>query len=76
MAKTYTVKGGDTLSKIYKSLGYSSWNDLWNSWKSSSRSGGGGGLYGGGGGGGAFSGSANRAGGTGGAGIIIVHEYY
>ena len=38
MAQTYTVKSGDSLSKIYKSLGYSSWNDLWNSWKSSSRS--------------------------------------
>jgi hypothetical protein len=35
----YTVQSGDTLSKIYKSLGYGSWQDLWNSWKSSSRSG-------------------------------------
>lgn len=39
MANTYTVKSGDSLSKIYKSLGYKSWQDLWNEWKSSSRSG-------------------------------------
>lgn len=39
MAKTYTVKSGDSLSRIYKSLGYSSWQDLWNNWKSQSRSG-------------------------------------
>jgi len=39
MASTYTVKSGDSLSKIYKSLGYGSWQELWNSWKSSSRSG-------------------------------------
>lgn len=39
MAQMYTVKSGDSLSKIYKSLGYDSWQELWNSWKSSSRSG-------------------------------------
>jgi hypothetical protein len=39
MAQTYTVKSGDSLSKIYKSLGYGSWQDLWNTWKSDSRSG-------------------------------------
>lgn len=31
---TYTVKSGDTLSKIYKQLGYSSWQDLYNANKS------------------------------------------
>jgi hypothetical protein len=35
---TYTVRPGDSLSKIYKSLGYSSWQDLWNQWQASSRS--------------------------------------
>lgn len=31
---TYIVKSGDTLSKIYKQLGYSSWQDLYNANKS------------------------------------------
>jgi hypothetical protein len=39
MAKTYTVQRGDSLSKIYKSLGYGSWQDLWNNWKGQSKSG-------------------------------------
>lgn len=31
---TYTVKGGDSLSKIYSKLGYKSWQDLYNANKS------------------------------------------